>query len=267
VIKSHEEHPRFAAALAEGRALAIYSHRDMRDVVYSMLHKRGVTFGEFLRQGMIHQVLANDRFWSRRPRQLVQRYDDLISHPVAGVEGLARHLGIALGPVEADEIAAAYSLEANRRRASEVARRFRDQGLDLDDPAHRQKCDEQTLLHWNHVRTGRVGDWLDRASPRERAILARLCNSWLAAHGYEPDHPPSPRLAFGEELALARGWLACTLRCASLRRPKAARVVKRALGISTEATPAARIRTEPASATPPVHANGRPSLRARVSAD
>src|SRR6185312_2948705 len=46
VLKSHEEHRRFAEALAEGRARAIYAHRDIRDVVFSLMHKRGVRFEE-----------------------------------------------------------------------------------------------------------------------------------------------------------------------------------------------------------------------------
>src|SRR5690348_3683124 len=50
VLKSHEEHPAFARALAEGRALAVYAFRDVRDVVFSMLHKRRVGFRAFVRQ-------------------------------------------------------------------------------------------------------------------------------------------------------------------------------------------------------------------------
>ncbi len=252
VIKSHEEHPRFAAALAEGRALAIYAHRDLRDVVYSMLHKRGVDFDDFLQQGMIHQVLANHRFWSKQPRRLTQRYENLIVDPSTGVKELARHLGIELATDEAEEIAAEYSLEANRRRIAEISRRLQSQGIDLSDPANFQRWDARTLLHWNHLREGRIGDWVDRATPRERRILARLGTRWLAAHGYVADDAPSPRPSLArrlrDELAMARGWLTCTLRCTSLRHPKTARVVKRLLGIASDMTPLGpvkpRIRTD-----------------------
>src|SRR5689334_6566578 len=48
VLKSHEGHRRFARAIAEGRAVTIYAHRDLRDVVFSMLHKRGVSFEQFV---------------------------------------------------------------------------------------------------------------------------------------------------------------------------------------------------------------------------
>ena len=67
VVKSHEGDRSFARALAEGRAFAVYAYRDVREVVFSLMHKRGMTFEQLLRQGMIHQILANDRFWMRAP--------------------------------------------------------------------------------------------------------------------------------------------------------------------------------------------------------
>ncbi len=96
VIKSHEGDRSFARALAEERSLAIYAYRDVREVVYSLMHKRGITFEQLLRQGMIHQILANDRFWMAQPDVLVQRYEDLLADPTRGVIELARHLGISL---------------------------------------------------------------------------------------------------------------------------------------------------------------------------
>ena len=240
IVKSHEEHPAFTAALAEGRALTIYAFRDLRDVVYSMLHKRGVAFDDFLRQGMVHQILANDRYWSRQPRRIIQLYEDMVIDPVRGVEQLADHLGIVLEPGESEQVAADYSLEANRRRTEQMTARLKAQGLDLNDPANFQHWDQQTLLHWNHVRSGRSGEWRERADPRERRLLARVGGRWLARHGYEPDDPPpapTGTARIGEEIALARGWLTCRLRCAALQHPKTARVVKRLLGIPTSPTP------------------------------
>ncbi len=84
VIKAHEGERAMARELKAGRACALYAFRDVRDVVFSLMHKRGKTFEELLRQGMIHQILANDRFWMGQPNVLVQRYDDLIGEPAAG---------------------------------------------------------------------------------------------------------------------------------------------------------------------------------------
>lgn len=242
-MKSHEEHGRFARVLADGRAVAIYAHRDIRDVIFSLMHKRKTEFETLVRQGMIHQVLANDRFWSGQPRSITQRYDRLVADPSSGVAELAAHLGLALRPGESAEVAAEYSFQANRRRAEDLGRLLQRGGVNLDDPSTAQAHDRRTLLHWNHMREGRVGDWRERATLRERAVMARICGSWLSAHGYEADDPSAFAAALHAEphhlaeairweLAMARGHAACALRCLSLRHPRLARSIKPLLGIA-----------------------------------
>ncbi len=281
VLKSHEGHPRFARALAEGRAIAVYAHRDVRDVAFSLAHKRKLDFETLVTQGMVHQVLANDRYWAGRPRSIAQRYDRLVAEPSAGIEELARHLGIALAHGEADEVAAEYSFQANRRRTIELGRRLQRGGVDLDDPSVTQAHDRRTLLHWNHMREGRVGDWRDRATPRQRAVLARICGPWLDRNGYEPDDPEAiasalaaepvtPAESLRWEWAMARGRVACELRRLSLRFPGLARSVKPFLGIAPEAPLAppapvplpAGARVDRKGATPTPHLGKAPVLRA-----
>src|SRR5262249_16846359 len=46
VLKSHEGHPVFAAALAAGRARSVYAYRDLRDVAFSLAHKFSTSFEE-----------------------------------------------------------------------------------------------------------------------------------------------------------------------------------------------------------------------------
>jgi hypothetical protein len=236
VLKSHEGHRGFAAVLASGRARGVYAHRDLRDVVFSLMHKRGVSFEEIVRQGMVHQILVNDRFWRRQPGVLVQRYEDLIAEPAGGVEQLAAHLGIELATGEAEEIAREYSFQANRKRMLALRARLRARRVDLEQPANSQFYDRQTLLHWNHLREGRAGDWRAEATPLQKSLLARIGNRWLRAHGYETQPAPVSSLLLGElirdKATISRGWLACALRCLSLRFPDTARIVKSLLRIA-----------------------------------
>ncbi len=234
VIKSHDAHPCFTRAIVEGRAVAIYAYRDVRDVAFSLMHKRRLTFDRLLQQGMIHQVLANDRYWTEQPNVLIQRYDEILADPVAAVRAIAQHLGIRPAAGEAERIASEYSLEANKARTEALRRQIEQSGVNLHDASSAQICDPGTLLHWNHVRNGRIGAWLDESTPRDRAILDRLCGRWLAAHGY----PPSPRemwaASIGDRLRierdLLRGWVSCQARTASERFPRLAAFARRMLG-------------------------------------
>jgi hypothetical protein len=244
VLKSHDVDGVFARRLAEGRALGVYAYRDVRDVAFSLMHKRKLSFEQLVRSGMIQQVLANDRFWSSCPSVLVQRYDDLVQFPVDGVLALARHLGLNLDLAEAETIAREYSQDANRARTAALRHRLHEAGIDLDRAGNAQICDATTLLHWNHMREAGTS-WRSQAMAHEAVILNRVCRRWLFEHGYEP-HPGSPAARLSSFLGASEGLtpkgridlligrLNYTVRNLSLRFPGVADGLKRMLGIATD---------------------------------
>jgi FkbM family methyltransferase len=220
ILKAHDAHEHYAGLLLEGRALAIYSHRDLRDVAFSWMHKTGRSFEEVVESGFFDRCLRNDRFWRMQPGMLLQTYEGLIADPVRGVAEIAEHLGLMIEEGEAESIAAAFSLEANRKRTDELAKRLVDRGIPLSSK-DQDSYDPASLLHWNHLRNGKVGDWRSEASADQRATLGRIIGPWLIAHGYEVDDAwardggesrtsapvPEPRVSFaanGEDILLDR---------------------------------------------------------------
>jgi hypothetical protein len=188
VMKTHQRHPCYAALLGSGRALAVYSYRDLRDVAFSLAHKCACRFEEVVEnRGGLHACIADDQFWSAQPRTLSQRYEDVVTDPVAGLEAIASHLGIPLESGESASVAEEYSLAANSWRAVELKQRLLDEGIELTDPTNANLKNEHTLLHWNHIRSGTVGDWRQEATPRHIALLAAICGPWLKERGYEQD--------------------------------------------------------------------------------
>ena len=69
LFKGHEGHPSYTRAMFRGRAVGLYAHRDVRDVLFSLMFKRRQTFQEILKTGMVHQILVNDRFWRLHPQR------------------------------------------------------------------------------------------------------------------------------------------------------------------------------------------------------
>ena len=208
------------------------------------MHKRGATFRQLLRQGMIHQILANDRFWRAQPRVLVQRYEEMVADPVTAVVQLARHLGLGVTRRQAIAIADEYSLESNLTRIEALRQQLVEAGIDLTAAGNLQIYDSVTLLHWNHVRPGGTGSWRTHLSPRECAVLVRMCGPWLEANGYdlqtasgsEAGLSPLDRMSsLRERLDLAMGRAATVLRWAAGSCPLAARLVKQLLGIAQPA--------------------------------
>ncbi len=232
----------YSRGLTAGRAVAVYAYRDVRDVVFSLAHKRKLTFEQLLRQGMIHQILANDRFWSRCPNVLVQRYEDLLGAPAEGVLALAQHIGVKLNRAEAEEIAREYSQESNRARAAALRHHLHQAGIDLNSANNAQICDATTLLHWNHMRDPN-SCWEAEATAEQAAILGRLCGRWLIDHGYERSSGRGGRSSFGRRrprismrarVNLGIGWLNYVVRNVSLRFPATADLIKRLLGMSAD---------------------------------
>ena len=254
MFKSHDGDRVFANAVRQGQARVVYAYRDVRDVVFSLMHKRGLRFEQLTRQGMIHQVLANDRFWMAQPDVVVQRYEELLADPAGGVLTLARFLGIALEQGEAVRIAESYSQEANRARAEALRDRLRQSGVNLESAANYQICDPTTLLHWNHLRPGGGGSWITKAEPRHRVVLKRLCRRWLAARGYDLEPVPLPRSRVGlldlaeieADLIVAR--VNVLVQNGSRRFPRLSRTIKRMLGIPTPAHVGATAWSDPVSA-------------------
>lgn len=242
VFKSHDAAGCFARAVADGRARVVYAYRDVRDVAFSLMHKRSLTFEALLRQGMIHQVLANDRFWAGQPGVLIQRYDRILADPAGSVRELAAFLGITPEPGEAERIAEEYSLESNRARTEALRRQLEQQGVDLNQASNALICDGATLLHWNHVRDGSSGSWYRESTPRQRRTLERLCGRWLTAHGYPrvpegaaADPPAGMIEQIGIECDILVGWMSYQVGAASRRWPRLAALARRLLGIGRNA--------------------------------
>jgi hypothetical protein len=274
VIKSHEGDRSFARTVADERGLAVYAYRDVREVVFSLMHKRGITFEQLLRQGMIHQILANDRFWMARPDVLVQRYEDLLTDPTRGVIELARHIGIRLDESEAARIAGLYSHESNKARTEALRRRLQEAGVDLDSAANAQICDPTTLLHWNHIRQGGTRSWRTLASPPQRRTLERVCGRWLKARGYSTDsgeQPERPKVSVREliraEVNIAVGRATFLIRATSLRYPATARAIKRLFGLPTVAPAGATAWADAPPTRPEAGRTGEPHISITKESD
>ena len=187
VAKWHDPAPDFARLLGAGRARALYCYRDLRDVAFSLMHKTGETFDEMIAARRLETSLAADAFWTAQPNTLIARYEDVVRSPGTAIERIAAMLGIELDISGVLDLMCRYSLDANTRRAAQVAALAADQGVNLADPANAFAHDPESLLHWNHIRSGSVGGWQEVATPEQRRQLAATVGQWLISRGYEQD--------------------------------------------------------------------------------
>lgn len=187
LYKTHYPDPIHTALdLAETRVL--YSYRDLRDVAYSMAHKTAGTFARTVIEGrMLAECITADAFWSAFPGAFTMRYEEWVRDNGRFVRGIAAALGMGTSQETADEVAGLFRFDRNRDRTARLAARLAGEGVDLSDPANALRYDADSLLHWNHLRTGGVGGWRQVATAEERAVLLAECGQWLVARGYESD--------------------------------------------------------------------------------
>lgn len=189
VIKVHEEHEEFARDLEAGRALAVYSYRDLRDVTFSLMRLRQISFEEAVFEyKTLEAIIRSHAFWMSQPNTLVQQYEILVNAPEDSIQKISRHLRIPLQTGACSSLALQYSLDANRQRTQVLAARLEADGLDLLDPVNRESHDEESCLHWNHIWEGRVGIWRQLATEKQCADFARVIGPWLVEHGYEREN-------------------------------------------------------------------------------
>ena len=181
---------------------AVYAYRDVRDVVFSLMHKRGMTFEQAAPPGndpsdpgqrSVLDGAAATCWFSGMTTCSPTR-------PEACIE-LARHLGIALEESEAARIAAEYSHESNKARAEALRSRLQEAGRRSGEGGQRPNLRfPTTLLHWNHMRQPGTRFLAAPARPAATRDAARLCERWLR-RGYEVAPAPA------RGVSLAQGQL------------------------------------------------------------
>ena len=136
---------------------------------------------------MLFRSLVVDSFWEAATNKVVQPYETWVRDPWPYIERIAAAMRIEVAEADIDALVRDYSLEEQKRRTENIASGLRGKGLDLKDRRHAMLFDDQSLLHWNHIREGRVGHWQTLATREQRLELVRRCGDWLIARGYEPN--------------------------------------------------------------------------------
>ena len=164
----------------------LYSYRDIRDIVFSMAHKVLGDFSTAIEEWkIIDHCLVIDSFWEAAANKVIQPYEDWVQNPRPYLERIAAAMRVEVTESYLDTILSEYSLDEQKRRADLIASDLRIRGVNLQDRKNALLRDDQSQLHWNHIREGRIGHWDSLATREQRLELVRRCGDWLIGRGYE----------------------------------------------------------------------------------
>ncbi|HID98313.1 MAG TPA: FkbM family methyltransferase, partial [Thermodesulfobacteriaceae bacterium] len=177
VVKMHDYFELVRLLLAEDKARAFYSFRDIRDVAVSSMRKFGMSFEELMEKEWLNHAIATGEKWRSCSNILVSKYEDLVRNPGREFCRMARHIGIELSEEYRDHLVGEYSLERQRQRIEELNR----ENLVVQDE---MLYDDFSQLHVDHIHKGEIGGWKNILSHREAEILSLRYRDWLCENGY-----------------------------------------------------------------------------------
>jgi hypothetical protein len=180
VFKIHVCTPEMATEFRRDNAMGVYTYRDLRDVLVSMMRKYQQSFDDLIARGFLAHCLEQHQQWTALPHVLTTRYEDMIANLPAEVERLAAHLGIAVSADTCRQLAEEHSIDQQRARIQESTRTG-----DLREGIIKGMFyNPVTNLHTNHIHEGAVGAWTQILDAAQVERLEAEAGHWLVEHGY-----------------------------------------------------------------------------------
>ncbi len=185
LIKFHDWTETVIQMLSSGRGNAIYSQRDLRDVTVSWMDFDKSTFEQVVDSGRLDVLMEMNMFWRRQSNLMKIEYQQLMVEPEDTIHRVAAWLNFDITSDQAREIANNCSLDAAIKSMDKIKEQVAGlkKGRIFSD-SHRY-FDENTLLHYNHIRSAEIGRYRKRLTDAQIARLHNILGDWLIQQGYE----------------------------------------------------------------------------------
>lgn len=193
VFKAHTCTDEMIEEFEQGNAMGVYIYRDLRDVVVSHMTKASMDLDTVFKSGFVEACLEHYQRWVQLSRLLVSQYELVVDDIAGEVNRISNHLGITLESDKIQEIANDFSIENQKARIQEF--------VDMKQIG-RHRVDPHSLLHSNHISSGKVGRWREELNQKEVWQIEKKAGSWLAEHSYPLSEPPTALQRFYRALAL-----------------------------------------------------------------
>jgi len=174
VVKSHVPVQRIIDCVEDGFGVALYIHRDLRDVTISTMFHHKIPFDSVMESTTLNDCVQWGKVWEALPGVLIQRYDDLVSDMRQGVDQICEHLNVELPTKDKNEMITNHSIKLHRLRILAIP--------------ENQGWDSSELLHRNHIgpEDGK-SLWRSILADFQIKQIENCYGGWLAEHGYESE--------------------------------------------------------------------------------
>jgi hypothetical protein len=178
IIKCHDFIDEARDLFSSNRAKAIYVYRDIRDVVVSIMNKNKLSFINVLQSGFIRSLIEEYAKWKSLNGILVSKYEIMITDLMKEAIKIADYLEITLDESTARKIAEKYTIDRQILRVQnfDYDNNGIESGANMYDPV--------SLLHKNHMYSGKPEHWKTTLSRFEVALIENMAGNWLIGENY-----------------------------------------------------------------------------------
>lgn len=192
IMKLHVSVNAALQAIEEGKAKAVYSYRDLRDVAASLMVRNKKDLRWVMDNKHLENSIRDFKRWTSTKNILIQSYSDIISNPEKCIREISEYLGISLSEKEITGLVREYNIENQKKKIKEmsgsapVKKFIRSVRRKTGNLLYRiigkertkkiapffgrvgvEQVDKKTLLHSEHIHKGEIGAFRKIMSPSE----------------------------------------------------------------------------------------------------
>lgn len=185
-------------------AYYIYTARDPRDAVASLIRKGRLSYDDPARIGFAKDFAKKERIGSllypKMPNSWIGFYEDFVDDVPYLIRSIAKFLNIKVTDEWVENLAAELDIDKQRERSQAVSQDF--------------SVRQQTRLTVNHITDGRPGSWRDTLLPDEVADIENQFIDWMLRNGYRPTKISIPKVSrsLGKRIQRRIRWIRSVLK-------------------------------------------------------
>lgn len=176
LTKMHTVSKAVREQLPKQGAKYVYTARDPRDAVASLIRKGRLSKNDSTREDFVKDFAKKERIGSllypKMPQVWCGFYEDFVDDLPRLIKSLAKFLQIEVTENWVNQLAEELDINKQRERSRNVR----------EDYSVRQ----QTRLTVNHITDGRPGSWRETLLPSEVKIIENQFIDWMLRNGYRP---------------------------------------------------------------------------------
>jgi len=178
IAKIHHHSPLIKYRIASGRSLGFFVHRDMRDILVSMIQKGWIDdLDQFIDSYQLHRLVNTSIIYGMTRNMVNFSYEELLNDQGDVINKICEVVDFRLTDEQKDEIISFVSI-------GNVKKLIGNEKENKRSLVGGDRLETSTGLHDNHIFDGRVGKWKDQLSGTHMKKINTIIRSYNKSFNY-----------------------------------------------------------------------------------